>query len=97
MEKRSFEYINSFKSCFSEINRENLETFDFPKIKRFKEIKNNLFNNLPYDLFEIMNEYSDLIIEFVSYIRKEDCFKVFVDGLMCGIEFERYLKDKNEQ
>ncbi len=96
MEKRSFEYINSFKSCLNEIKRENLETFDFPKMKRFKDIKNKLFENLHFDLFETMNEYIDLIIEFVSYIRKEDCYKVFVNGLMCGIEFERYLKEKNE-
>ena len=97
MEKMSFEYINSFKACLSEIKRENLETFDFPKIKRFKELHKELFENLHFDLFDTMNEYIDLIIEFVSHVRKEDCFKVYINGLMCGIEFERYLKKKNEQ
>lgn len=97
MEQKKLKYINLINSSLRDVNRENLERFDFSKKDMFKKIKNNFLENLHFDLFDTFYQYIDLIIEYVLEIRKEDCFEVFADGFVNGIEFERYLKDKYEK
>lgn len=97
MKKGKTDYIQNIKSALRKVNRENLETFEFSKRKEFIKVKEHLFYNLPFDLSETLNKYIDLVIEHILEIRKDDSINVFAKGLICGIEFEQFLRQKHEK
>ena len=90
-------HIETIKPLIRNVNRENLNMFNFSKKKDFDKIEDKFLYNLPFDLFETFHKYIDLIIEHVNEIRKEDCYNIYLKGFSNGIEFERYLKDKHEK
>ena len=97
MKNTFFDYSQLINSLLREVNQDNLKTFDFSKKDIFSKIDDELMYKLPFDLFETLKQYIDLVIEQVLEIRKEDCINVFTYGFKNGIEFERYLKDKHEK
>lgn len=97
MKNGKLDYNKLINSSLRKVNRNNLNTFDFSKESIFKKVEYDLMFNLPFDLTDTFCLYTDLIIEHILEIRKEDCFNVFNAGFACGIEFERYLKNKHEK
>lgn len=85
------------KTYLKKINRKNLLSYDFLKKEEFKHIQRDFFENLNFDLFPIMEKYIDLIIEYILEIIYQDCVNIFSKGLLKGIEFEKYLKNKYEK
>lgn len=80
----------------------------FEEHKRVRETKsilsaelNYVFNKilyvLPYDLYDIFNEYCYILIKHLNEINQDQNNVNYLKGFRKGVEFERYLKNKHSK